>query len=198
MRTSETTAAIAEALVRANETGAGLINPAKSKDAGGGQKRYKYAPLPAVLDEVRAVLYLHGLALVQETATYEGNVGVTTRLFHTSGEWVEFGPLIMPPAHDAQAVGSAITYACRYALCAALGIAGDDDDDGVKAKASGGESGAFGEGVKDSPSDEPLKVAYGTAAKALRAARIEFGDGIRSVSDLDSEQVKVLVELARP
>jgi hypothetical protein len=154
MRTSESTAEIGAALVRVQEL---IQNPSKSQDVRAGQKTYSFAPLPEILDDLRAHLHLNGLAIVQETATYEGNVGVTTRLFHTSGEWIEFGPLIMPPANDAQAVGSAITYARRYAVCAALSVAAEADDDGQAAtprKKSGagkGRSQATGEGAGNAP-----------------------------------------------
>jgi hypothetical protein len=42
-----------------------------------------------------------------------------------------FGPLRMPATKpDAQGMGSAATYARRYALMAVAGVVGDDDDDG--------------------------------------------------------------------
>jgi hypothetical protein len=50
---------------------------------------------------------------------------------HTSGEWVEYGPLsVKPTKNDVQGAGSAITYAKRYALSAIFGITSDQDDDG--------------------------------------------------------------------
>jgi hypothetical protein len=57
-----------------------------------------------------------------------GRLGVTTILVHTSGGRVATGPLPMPAPNDPQKVGSAITYARRYALMATLGLAAEDDD----------------------------------------------------------------------
>jgi hypothetical protein len=64
----------------------------------------------------------NGLAVVQEVANEERDIGVGTRISHASGQWMEFGPLVVPMAkQDAHGVGSAI-YGKRYGLCAALGI----------------------------------------------------------------------------
>ena len=61
------------------------------------------------------------------------NIGVTTRIIHSSGEWIEstaYAPVIHNKRmNEVQAVGSSITYLRRYSLTAAFGITGDTDDD---------------------------------------------------------------------
>lgn len=53
---------------------------------------------------------------------------------HESGEWIEYDPIKMKPVkNDPQSIGSAITYAKRYALSAIFGITSDQDDDGNEA-----------------------------------------------------------------
>lgn len=93
---------------------------------------YRYADLADILDVVRSILAKHGLAVVQDATTPErGGVAVTTRIVWAGGAVMEFGPLAMPAGGGGggpQAMGSAITYARRYALLAALGIATEDDD----------------------------------------------------------------------
>jgi ribosomal protein S20 len=54
------------------------------------------------------------------------------RRLHTSGEKVS-GEYPLPTGGSPQALGSAITYARRYCLCAVTGVAADDDDDGAAA-----------------------------------------------------------------
>jgi hypothetical protein len=67
--------------------------------------------------------------VVQDASLCDRGVSVTTRLIHSSGQWIEFGPLTVPMSkQDAHGVGSATTYARRYGLSAALGIVADDDD----------------------------------------------------------------------
>jgi len=54
---------------------------------------------------------------------------LVTRIIHTSGEHIEGEfPLVCKDPNDPQKLGSAVTYARRYALSAALGITADDDD----------------------------------------------------------------------
>lgn len=126
------TAKVQAAFVKAQ---AELQNPVKTARANYG----KYARLPDILDQVRDVFPRHGLALIQEPVHVEGGVGITVHILHESGEALHYGPLVLPPTkNEAQAFGSAVTYGCRYSLCAVLGIAGDEDDDGQQASKAAG------------------------------------------------------------
>ena len=99
---------------------------------------YRYTPLSDVLAVVRPVLTKHGLAVNQRVETLvTGTVSVTTVLTHQAGHSEPLGALSMPAAGDARSIGSVITYARRYSLLAALGIAPDDDTDATPQKAAG-------------------------------------------------------------
>lgn len=111
----------------------GNMNPARKDKINPYFKSY-YSDLPSLWEAIRDLLPENGLAVVQDAVTMEIGVSIITRVIHTSGQWIEFGPLIVPLAkNDAQAVGSAISYGKRYALGAALGIVAEVDDDGNKA-----------------------------------------------------------------
>lgn len=100
--------------------------------------KYKYATIAAVWEAIRGCMLECGLSVIQDTASTPQGVAVTTRIIHTSAQWIEFGPLLVPMGKmDAHSTGSAITYGRRYSLCAALGIVTDDDDDGQAAQAAG-------------------------------------------------------------
>lgn len=91
--------------------------------------RSRYADLSACVEAVIDSLNFNGIALMQRT--YESKEGVTveTVFVHESGEVMESGMLHVPAVkHDAQGFGSALTYARRYSLMAACGIAPEDDD----------------------------------------------------------------------
>lgn len=77
----------------------------------------------------------NGLSFTQYPSSDEaGNVTVGTLVMHESGEWIEYDPIKMKPVkNDPQSIGSAITYAKRYALSAIFGITSDQDDDGNEA-----------------------------------------------------------------
>lgn len=91
----------------------------------------KYVALDGVLQTVRPVLAKHGLSVMQLPTSDETAVTVTTLLMHSSGQFIESEPFkVLLTKKDAQAAGSALTYARRYSLSSVLGIAWDDDDDG--------------------------------------------------------------------
>jgi hypothetical protein len=105
------------------------LQPA-SKDARNPHFNSRYADFAAIVAASK-VYAKHGIAIWQDVTLNETGASVTTRLTHTSGQWMEFGPLTVPLSkRDAHGVGSATTYAKRYGLSAALGIAADEDDDG--------------------------------------------------------------------
>jgi len=117
---------------------------AKTKTVDTGSYTYKYADLPSILEAVSPHLEANGLSVGQSVVSEEGRVGVETRIYHTSGHVETFGPVFLTSGSDARAAGSAITYARRYSLCAALGIAADEDDDGAAASRP----------VRDDPSED--------------------------------------------
>ena len=117
-----------------------LVNPEKSMVAtiradgtGRGEQIFRYAPLSSGLDIVRKTLGKHEIAAVQATAIDHeaGIVSVTTRLCHSSGEWIASDWPVCPLDDMAspKRMGAALTYARRYALFALVGIAGEDDLD---------------------------------------------------------------------
>jgi ERF superfamily len=94
----------------------------------------KYADLAACMEAVTDALNNNGLALVQHTHECTDGVTVETMFLHESGESYSTGKLHVPAnKKDAQGYGSALTYARRYSLMTACGIAPEDDDDGHRA-----------------------------------------------------------------
>ena len=116
----------------------------------------RYADLQACWDCCREALVKNGLSVVQGSRESNGEiVTVDTRLMHASGQWIESSLTMKPAKADPQGVGSAVTYARRYALSAILGIVADEDDDGNAAT-----------------HNEPKK-ALSVAEKAAGAAKVE-------------------------
>jgi len=100
--------------------------------------RSQYASVGSVMTKVKQAAQ-HGLSFSQ-LVDYEDGVGthLKTYIMHTSGEEkVGRYPIVVDDMTNNQKLGSAISYARRYALMAALGMAAgiqevefDDDDDG--------------------------------------------------------------------
>jgi ERF superfamily len=97
--------------------------------------RSRYADLSACVEAVLDSLNAAGIALVQKQHPHEGGVCVETVFVHESGETFSAGMLTVPASkQDAQGYGSALTYARRYSLMAACGIAPEDDDGNAASK----------------------------------------------------------------
>ena len=105
------------------------------KDADNPFFKSKYVPLENVVQSIDLVAPKYGLSYFQSTISNDRNeAGVITVIAHESGEYIEFDPLFLKADKPtAQGMGSAITYARRYSLSSAFGIASDVDDDGNQA-----------------------------------------------------------------
>jgi ERF superfamily len=96
----------------------------------------RYSDLNSCIDAVMLALNANGLALMQVPQECETGVMVETLFIHESGEILSGGKFRAPVSkQDAQGYGSATTYARRYGLMAACGIAPEDDDGNAAAKA---------------------------------------------------------------
>ena len=135
----------------------------------------KYVPLENVVDSITRASSKHGLSFTQFPSSDEnGNVTVGTMVMHESGEWIEYDPICLKPVkNDPQAVGSAITYAKRYALSAIFGITSDNDDDGNEATQLG----------KAKSKAMPNKQLPATNNKIPKEVVEAYKNGIQSVID---------------
>jgi len=191
VNSSEKTDAIAPALVAAlgKVKNPHVDSKARVKTKQGYEYEYKYLSLPALCEHIRAAFDHVGLAFSQEVIDVQGGTGVVTRIWHLSGQWVELGPLVLRGGATAQEQGSLTTYARRYALAAAVGLAADEDDDGAKASRRrdseptatrtshlGGGSDHAGTGAPNTPpASVPAPHSPGEAGAAPGETTVESG-----------------------
>ena len=130
---------IASALVKAQKA----FGPAL-KTSTNPHFKSRYADLAACVEAVVESLNANGIMLMQQTSECQDGVIVETVFIHESGEMLSSGKLHVPAAkHDPQGYGSALTYARRYSLMAACGIAPEDDDGNQGVKGTNSEDQAF-------------------------------------------------------
>lgn len=137
MKTSEAINEIAKAL-------AAFQGDVKQPEKDGNNPHFKskYITLDGTVKAIHDCAPNHGLSYTQMPVSNEMGVGVVTVLFHTSGQFIEFDPFVLPlEKKTAQGVGSGLTYSKRYALSAAFGIVADVDDDGHEATEQAGNKG---------------------------------------------------------
>lgn len=140
---------LAEALCAAQKQ---MQNPKKDKTAKvktrtGGEYTYNYTTLDAVLDVVRSALNDNGVFLSQRSEVVENGMMLQTAVMYGDAMQV----LDVTPYQydtDPQEFGKRETYARRYSLLKAFGLAGDDDTDG--------DTGAGGSAPPANPRNHPL------------------------------------------
>jgi hypothetical protein len=93
---------------------------------------YKYTDLDTIVQTIKPIMKKYNLAFLQSVGGLD-SVTITTRIFHTSGQYIE-DTVLLPSMqsgkmNNAQILGATITYMRRYTLCAMLGITADEDVD---------------------------------------------------------------------
>lgn len=159
MNRSDSIATIAPALVAALSKIEGA-----AKSANNPHFKTKYADLGSVIDASKDVLTEHGITLIQlPGACVNGVLTLETILLHTSGEYISGEMGIALGKTDPQGVGSALTYARRYAQMAALNMPAVDDD-GEAAMSRGANQNA--QPARQQITEKPAFVLTLEAAKA--------------------------------
>jgi len=174
--TSEQVDEIAKALVAAQ-----LSMKAALKDAKNPHLKNKYADLAAVREAVLPAFLAQGIAVTQGAAIGQaGYVAVVTQFTHISGQWmrsrVEVPYQEQKGTNIAQAYGSALSYARRYALSSmACVIAEDDDGNGAAPGVAPGVAGA---------SAAPAQVAAPSAVPVGRDIALSIISDIRAAATM--------------
>jgi len=159
---------IASALVKAQKE----FGPAL-KTSSNPHFKSRYADLAACVEAVVDALNANGIMLMQQNSECSDGVIVETVFIHESGETMSSGKLHVPASkHDPQGYGSALTYARRYSLMAACGIAPEDDDGNQAVRGTNAEDKAFEDQHLDSLRNAALEgmASLESAFKAIPAS----------------------------
>ena len=191
MQTSPTQKEISGALVAFHKE-VGKI----SKDAKNPFFKSSYASLSNILEGINEPLVNNGLAIVQFP---DGENGLTTRLCHVSGEWMEATYSMRPAKDDPQGRGSAITYQRRYAVGAILSLNIDDDDDGNEATRPNGKQETNGQQQTTQTQDD--KPWLNENSKEFAGAIFKLKEGTTTIAKIQSafklsKNIKALLEAA--
>jgi len=154
----------------------------------------RYADLSACVEAVIDSLNDNGIGLIQRTSEDSTGVTVETVFIHESGEMLECGKLHVPAAkQDPQGYGSALTYARRYALMAACGIAPEDDDGNAASKQPKAQPfnlEAANKAIQATKTLDELQAVWNTQGAIAMGAKDR--DGYASLKALVSDRKAVL------
>jgi hypothetical protein len=156
---------IASALVKAQKA----FGPAL-KTSTNPHFRSKYADLSACIEAVIDALNDNGIFLLQKNYDCSDGVMVETVFVHESGEMLECGIVHFPATkRDSQGYASCLTYARRYSIMSACGIAPEDDDGNMASRKLSVDSSMMADhlvAIQDAKNADELKKAYTEAYKA--------------------------------
>jgi hypothetical protein len=156
MAMSESIGAIAPALVSAQKAFKVVAQSGTNPHL-----RSKYSTIADYLNAINHALWANDLFLTQSVMKTDIGIAVTTKIIHKSGEWIESDPCVLPVEKpNAQAVGSAISYARRYSLAAFVGLsAGLEDDDGAAASKVAAPKASLAEAAKAARAAKQINAA---------------------------------------
>jgi hypothetical protein len=195
--------------------------PTLPKDKTNPHFHSKFTGLDTIVETVGPILSKHGLVWITKPGQGDNGPTLEYRLVHVETGEGETGtmPLLLTKA-DSQGLGSALTYARRYALCSVLNLVSDDDDDGngnaaANTPSRSASAGRTSSGVTASkPQQTKIKglvTSKGAKAPQLRmlldrvgASNVQVKDGwvatlsVRQASELIDALTEPLPDVGNP
>jgi hypothetical protein len=133
--------------------------------------KMKYSDLGSVMEACKDAFNNHGISVIQPIELIDGINVVKTILLHESGEYITSSMKVScKNPENPQEMGSAITYAKRYALQALAFIPSEDDDGEVATKPSR----PVAEPVKTYPTPTGLTLKCEDCGKAVPEKSASF------------------------
>lgn len=164
-----------------------LNSEVKVRTKTGGEYKFKYADLSECKRAAKQPLADNELSVCQ---LIEDDHSIRTILLHSSGQWISSKVRMPSNTADAQSIGSAITYAKRYAFCAILGIVADDDEDANIASGNSAQ--------KEQPKEQPKKTANSRVKKELTRDHLNNESAMKSISEWLYNKEKIAKEANQP
>jgi len=157
-----------------------------SKNANNPAFRTKYANLEGVIDAVKPALNANGIAILQSgSPSQSGQLTMTTRLLHTSGQWIEDTAECQLSKNDPQGFGSAMTYLRRYNAAAICGITQEDDDGNAASQPSQSFTQGRAQSREPANGNGAAAKAQQTRAQTLSQVRDHIDAFLQKTSDPD-------------
>jgi hypothetical protein len=161
-----------------------------TKSANNPHFKSKYADLTSVIEAIKPALVANGLFFTQSPRPNEKGVEIETTLHHAGGDTFSLGSLFVPAdRNNAQAFGSALTYARRYALVTAFGVPVEDDDGNAAAQAPAAPK-AKEPAISD---DDFAKITMLAKATQSEVANICKAAKVASLNDLTPAQAAKVI-----
>lgn len=156
-----------------------------------------YADINSVIESITPILDELGLVFTQCPDIKDGIEVLTTRVTMSDDpkEYIESNVRLLIPSADMQKLGSAITYARRYALIAMFGLETEDDDGNLASgKVSKNNTKTQNKAYNETPTqrrNKAINYAFEKLEKAKKDGDMELATEVWEwADDRDYTQVK--------
>lgn len=167
--------------------------PVYGKD---GSVRYNFAPYEEIMEKTQPLITKHGFSITFDTEIGEGRLTSICTLTHRSGHIRQnrFAVKFSTPPGSSEAQGDMSTksYAKRGALCDALNIVIDKDDDGQGIGDNGKSIGAY---VTDDQAATLRELCEATNAD--KPAFLRFAGGAKSFEEVAADRYDELLKILK-
>lgn len=166
--------------------------------ANAGKRTYQYLNLATILKTIKPIFAKHGLGFRQnvhsESFGDKAAYGAVETIIFDEHDEMSVGdyPFVIVP--DPQANGSAVTYARRYSLYAALGIFPDKDDDGAAMRDYSTPQVRKATAQEVNELNQLAQAAGTNLGFYVNALSSQFGHEVRKPQDLTENDVRMLRE----
>lgn len=174
----------------------------KNREGQAGSQKTRYADLVQVNQVVLSKLNSYGVAYIaQPTMQDDGKFVLAYELLHVSSGTSRRGNYPLKISENSQQMGSAISYARRYALLAVTGIAAEEEDDDGRSTDGRGSAQRQakratpeqqGQVAQRRPSGPPLPAESGNLLTDQQLTKIQTT--FRDKGMLDPEKKKAFME----
>lgn len=148
-----------------------------------------YADLNSIIEVVYPAFHQNGFAIVQDVGRDEFGDFVCTSLQHNSGKYFQSRVYLSYKNGDMQSYGGAITYARRYGLLTACGVAVEDDDGN---RAVGKERMQIKQDIKE---NRLTKAQQDLLARADKIEHLAKSASVEQISQFQDEVLKVVQQI---
>lgn len=159
---------------------------------------YLYADLTTIIDATRPALAKNGLSFTQDYFNHQAfGPGVSTILFHKSGQWIRTGFVPCPiMGMDMKQVASQMTYGKRISLTAALGISADEDADAASIEGQAGNSTERQPRQSQPPKDESTESRWDSLRTDKAPTKLEQMIALKNDKNIPNEAMPGIIKKA--
>ncbi len=146
-----------------------ITPPPKNRTVDTGKFAFSYAELDTILEHIKVPFRKYGFGWTSQVEYYDNKAPMLlTRVFHTSGQWIET-PYRLTNTNDPKTFAGEVTYGRRYCFSMLMGLSSQQDADEMRAQNQG--NGQNQRQPQQRPPQQNQRAPQGAAPQGERNAQ---------------------------